>query len=77
MKSMQQMGEAMIRRAAAERESNGTEWPRPVIVGIGVVAIAYSQDEADELKRTNRDAWVFAIVVNVALIAALAIFIGL
>jgi len=77
MKSMQQMGEAMIRKAAAEREANGTEWPRPVVIGMGIIAIAYSQDEADELMRNNRNAWIFAVAFSVVLIICLAAFVGL
>ncbi len=62
MKTMRQM---QIEQFNKYYKDNG--WPKPVMVGIGIVRIAKDQEEMDKIHREDVKCWVSAIVTSIVL----------
>lgn len=68
MKSMKQMHDALLSKA---RWDGG--WPRPIVVGPGIIALARSQEHYDALLRSSRSAHVWGVVTSAALAIVIVI----
>ncbi len=66
MKSMKQMQEEMLAQVKP-----GQEWPKPVVMGLGILALAWDQEQYDALLKSNAAAWKWGIIGGIIFSAIL------